>query len=140
TLRPVSLQKTAHADAPAVKIKESSRYQEGAHTWPSIGIPNRGDTCFLASMMQKILIDPALEKAICDPQVAVRLPNTVRFIAQYRIDQKEKRATTQADIGSLRDDLFAITKDPKLKSGQHDAHETLAVLLAMPEMDSALKK
>lgn len=97
---------------------------------PPIGIPNEGNSCFLASAIHLILKDPVLEEALIQEWMDGGPAREFgEFIFNYREAQKSGQATL-AGIGKLRDALCRLSGNDEFRLGQWDANEVLRTLVS----------
>ncbi len=115
---------------PAQALKSPRNPLQQAGSIMPIGIPNEGDTCFIASALQLILKDPILEEALIEE---ARDGGDARefgeFLQNYRNAQKSGKPYVTG-VKKLRDALCRISRNPAYKSSQWDANEVFRTLVS----------
>lgn len=95
-----------------------------------IGILNEGNSCFIASAIQLILLDPILEEALIEEWVQGGPAKEFgEFLFNYREAEKNGQKTVRG-IGKLRRALSRLSGNNEFDAGQWDANEVLRTLIA----------
>ncbi len=95
-----------------------------------VGIPNEGNSCFLASALQLILKNPVLEEALIEEWTEGGPSREFgEFLFNYREAQKSGQ-TTVSGIGKLRNALCRLSGSNEFATGQWDANEVFRTLIA----------
>ncbi len=98
----------------------------GRATLPPIGIPNEGNTCFIAAALQaEVFTDPVIEKALWNAWKEGRpIAEFGKLVHAYRTMQ-DGVPSDGIHVGELRNALERVSHNVSFLGGQHDSNEVM---------------